>query len=506
MSAYHDSLEQLASSGCLKGTRKTQIEAIMRWIESEGKKKPTFLVLGPAGSGKMSLLNTITQICKQKGCYAAGFFFSGSDATRNTTGRLMNTIIYQIAVAIPQLQPYISHVIAADSTILSRSLDSKKDTLLLEPLRQFRLDFPRFCPGSHSFVIVVDALDECGSLEDQHRVIAALAEISDGFPLVCLLSSRFNPHVEHEISTTLTARIEDRVILGKDGDAERADIRAYLCASIDRIRDKHAFGQRIPREWLLESDLETLVRNSGGQFIYASTVVRYIELPDHNPYERLQYVLGISTKPGEDPFAALDALYRALLSSVKPDNLAAAIEILGIQLVSSNSQFWTPLAMIYIFDFNKHFRSLDGEIVLAPLASVLKYDDGHIVFYHRTFAEFLLDSTRSQEYYVQPLNWQKWIVSQFVPSFYDGLCQVTSVWFLVDIVYLIKEAKPGTDLHEAINDGIALITNHPKCLPSGGNFNLWPLVTHGFVRQLGFYISIDVGHHLMDQTSADFAL
>ena len=69
MSAYHDSNERSASSGCLKGTRKDQIEAIMKWIESAREKKPAFLVLGPAGSGKTSLLNNIAENCKSKGYY-----------------------------------------------------------------------------------------------------------------------------------------------------------------------------------------------------------------------------------------------------------------------------------------------------------------------------------------------------------------------------------------------------------------------------------------------------
>jgi len=67
MSAYHDSNERSASSGCLEGTRKDQIRAIMKWIESEGEKKLALLVLGPAGPGKTSLLYTFVENCKQQG-------------------------------------------------------------------------------------------------------------------------------------------------------------------------------------------------------------------------------------------------------------------------------------------------------------------------------------------------------------------------------------------------------------------------------------------------------
>src|SRR6266542_3112789 len=64
ISAYYDSNERSALSEYLEGTRQKQIGAIMRWIESEEGDKNTFLVLGQAGSGKTSLLNTIVGIQK----------------------------------------------------------------------------------------------------------------------------------------------------------------------------------------------------------------------------------------------------------------------------------------------------------------------------------------------------------------------------------------------------------------------------------------------------------
>ena len=486
----------------MPGTRLGQIERITNWIGMAGEKKPLFIVLGPAGSGKTALLNTMALTCTEKGYCVGSFFFSGTDADRNNDACLVSTITstYQIAEAIPELRPYVAQAIENQPSILYRSLESQARSLLLEPLRQLRCNYPAF--SFHPRVVIIDALDECGKLEDQGRVIAMLGEVlsDESFPFICLLSSRFNPHIEHEISTTLTAHIHDQVILGKDGDAERADIRTYLHANIDRIRKKHTFGNRIPKEWPLESDLETIVKRSGGQFIYASTVIQYVGSPKHNPHERLRYVFAISsTIVGEDPFAELDALYLALMSSV--ENLVAAIEILGVALVRSSSQFWMPELMKFFFDFNEHFRSLDGDIVLAPLASVLKYEDGCITFYHLSFAEFLLDSTRSQEYFVQLINWQKRIVSRLVPFFYDRLCRATPTsYLLLDTLYLIEEAKPGTDLHQAINDGIALVTNHPKRLPSVGNYNIWPFVTFGFVVQLQFNISIDVRSHPVDHT------
>ena len=63
-----------------------------------------------------------------------------------------------------------------------------------------------------------------------------------------------------------------------------------------------------------------------------------------------------------------------------------------------------------------------------------------------------------------------------------------------DVLHLIEEAKPGTDLHRAIDDGLALVVNH---LPSGGDFNIWPFVTSYFFDQLHFKILLDVCPHAL---------
>ena len=104
--------------------------------------------------------------------------------------------------------------------------------------------------------------------------------------------------------------------------------------------------------------------NPGGQFIYASTVIRYVKSPKHNPHERLRDILGISaTKSGEDPFAELDALYRVLMSSVV--NLSVAIEILGIHLDTQYREIQVQV---------QETLPLAGCGNRAPLASVLKYE------------------------------------------------------------------------------------------------------------------------------------
>ena len=436
VNAYYDSEKQPSSSECLHGTRSRQINMLMDWVEANKKERPLFVVLGPAGSGKSSLLRTVARMCEEKKYLAANFFFSGTDSTRNTLRCLINTIAYQIAEAIPELRPYVARSVHAEPSILSRSFESQTQRLLLNPLSQLRSEYSDF--SYHHRVIVIDAMDECLEVNEQRRFIFALSTVlkDKSFPFLCLLSTRFDRHIERNLTTILNPWIYGRMTLGGNEDDERGDIWTYLQANIGFIRKSHPFGTRIPDEWPLKSDLKAIVQKSGGQFIYASTVIRYVESPNHNPYEQLRYILGISTiKSGAGPFAELDALYRALMSSV--ENIETAIEILGIELVRTSSQFWTPRTLRLGFNFNKHLLSPDADIFLAPLASVLSCEHGKIKFYHLSFAEFLLDHTRSRKFVVHLKAWQRWIVSKLVLVFYDhGCMSIVSPFYYYPTVLL----------------------------------------------------------------------
>ena len=173
------------------------------------------------------------------------------------------------------------------------------------------------------------------------------------------------------------------------------DIERYLVDSFDKISLTHPLNKYIPPAWPTQDVLSTLVEKSSGQFIYAATVVKYISSYRHQPVRRLEIVLGTQPARNDLPFAELDALYLSLLSSI--EDVKAILRLLSV-LILTDLYPKTPQVVGV-------FMSLDpGEVqcLLLDLASVIECVDKYtpIRMLHASFPDFLLDQSRSEEYYI----------------------------------------------------------------------------------------------------------
>ncbi|KAF8997225.1 hypothetical protein BDQ17DRAFT_1203347, partial [Cyathus striatus] len=69
--------------------------------------------------------------------------------------------------------------------------------------------------------------------------------------------------------------------------------------------------------WPHPDSIEKLVRHSSGQFIYSSTVLKFISSSNHNPASQLEVMLGIWDTSDSSPLTDLDLLYQEIMSGVK---------------------------------------------------------------------------------------------------------------------------------------------------------------------------------------------
>jgi hypothetical protein len=151
---------------CLPGTRCELLNQIDKWTDSPHG-KCIFWLNGMAGTGKLTISQTIALRLKQKKSLGASFCFKRGEEDRGSGKRFFPTLILQLATSFPRLRNSIQKVIEDDPYISRRALGQQFNKRFLQPLHN--MDFDQ----TVTTTIVVDTLDECET-EVEIRVILRL--------------------------------------------------------------------------------------------------------------------------------------------------------------------------------------------------------------------------------------------------------------------------------------------------------------------------------------------
>ena len=395
--AFHNSDELYDAPKCHPHTRLAVLDEIMQWVgESESAREDFVLWLfGPAGAGKSAIAKRIAELANEKGLLIATFFFSRTSSARNTKNRLIATLAYQLALSIPDTRIHIEDAIERDPAIFKKNLQTQIDALLIKPLQSV----PSIHTGHFPKLIIIDGLDECN---DSQAQVAILDTISRSFPrhnlpIIFLIVSRPEIDLVAFFNSNEPLKETHRRLPLDNTYKPDEDIRLFFSDKFEYIKRTHPMRLTIPISWPTKQSLETLVRQSSGQFIYAATVVRFVESNRHQPTARLNIILGISPPGTLNPFAELDALYKHILSSV--DDLQLTLRVLSLYIVEP--QFATSLSTMS----PERFLSLEhGDIyrALIPLSSIVLYceSDGSVEVLHASLIDFLFDKRRSTIFHI----------------------------------------------------------------------------------------------------------
>ncbi|KAF8194544.1 hypothetical protein BJ912DRAFT_847736, partial [Pholiota molesta] len=395
--AFHDAAERGDPPKCHPDTRVALREEIMEWIQApETMRKLILWVYGPAGSGKTAIAQSIAEECIKRGLLAASFFFGRAAPGRNDTTRVIATIAYQISRFLPQIENHLFTAIENDPTIFSRTPAAQMRALVIEPLNSIlaALAGPIF--------VVLDGIDEIGSdAQSQATLLAvigmAISELQH-IPLRFLIASRPEYEIREAFDGPLLHSLMRPLELNSRYDPD-ADIELYFNSMFRQIHDKHLrLGTRLPSPWPSDRDVDHLVSKASGQFIFASTVIKFVDSARLNPARQLDIVTGLSAAGNETPFALLDALYRHILSSVA--NLPQVLEILMLLLLdpATDSSKLTVELIGELLGIEVRRALVDiHALVFVPPPT----DDSSVVrIHHASLFDFLVDRSRSQEYYI----------------------------------------------------------------------------------------------------------
>ena len=405
--AMHNSKERYDSPKCHPDTRKAVLSDITSWISDHSKKTCILWVSAPAGSGKSAILQQIAENYYNSGGLSASFFFSQTAMKRNSETFLIATLASQLATSIPATKPLIEGAIERDPSIFHRVLSEQMLRLVIYPLVYASLHPQSSAPWPT--LLVIDGLDECNGEKHQAEILRmrrmALLKLKSSLPtLYLLIASRPEPAIVSVFDDELSD-ITHRLVLDDSYHPDR-DIALFLRSSFaDIFRRRHArfpSMSSLPQPWPPEDVISFLVQKSSGQFVFAATVIRFIDVDRTIPTAQLQLILDIcgsvdSSNFATNPFALLDELYSHILES--SEETERAISILGAIFHLNGKQSPT-------LDFLQALLRLEHEditVVFWDLHSIVRIpvsDKDPIHFYHASLRDFLMDRHRSGNLYI----------------------------------------------------------------------------------------------------------
>ena len=379
----------------------------MRW--ASGEIYPETLVMwlyGDAGAGKSAIAQTLAE--RLGGLLLGSFFFSRNDSKRATHASLMATIAIQAATAVPDLKNLIATAVEQDPTIFEKKLETQLTSLLIEPINTLnnKPSASNSVPIPH--IIIIDGLDECTDPKIQRCILQIIPDAGRNcsIPLKILIASRAETEIVTTFNSDMLKSVSTRLALDASFKPDD-DIRYFLQKTFQGIKLTHPLKFTLEDPWPKSDVLDQLVQKSSGQFIYASTVAKYVSEARYPPAKRLNIVLGLQPPTSERdlPFAALDALYMHIFSSLLAENLQMTTLILGLLIIAKGTKHFSFTNA----DTTRSFLFLEAgdlESHLGDLAPVLEPPPTHsnifetIRITHASLADFLLDKRRSRKFHI----------------------------------------------------------------------------------------------------------
>ncbi|TFK17081.1 hypothetical protein FA15DRAFT_676320 [Coprinopsis marcescibilis] len=284
------------SQACLAETRANHIEELVSWVNHcpEGSHN-TYLLADAAGSGKTSLAHSVCQLLHSKGHLVASYFCRPKQGG-SIASQVLGAVIRGLLSINDQTRRCIGGMLLEDLTLATAS-----------PARQFDeiiIPVARGLPSKWPLVVVIDGLD--GALD-----IKLLTLLRDSLPS---LPSSFK--------FILMTRPEPQVMsfLDKSAHIRRA---SYSLAGVHNHRDldryiRHRVSRTTYGTSISEELLQAFVERTEGVFLWAATVINYLEIA-FNPILQLEALVkpkASLTTNTTGPTERLDEIYSVILSKL----------------------------------------------------------------------------------------------------------------------------------------------------------------------------------------------
>lgn len=378
-----------ARRACTENTRVALISRLKQWANSDNS-SPIFWLSGMAGTGKSTVAYTLCEYWQKEGCLGASFFCSRDDEKARSRISIIPTIANQLLVLSKPFAQFIEQI---PIELVIPVTDGHVDSLLVQPWSSAIASQSEAQLPTKPTLIVIDALDEIENDQGSElikKLIQAVSSSNGLHGLKFFVTSRPHPQIVEECSS-----IDQRAVYHmEDIDPKEAsqDVHRFLEAELTDLPPVQ---------------LEHITSDSGGLFIYASTIVRYLRPPKlvlspNQKAKRLDMLKKTgnnATSPGSQYELLIDSLYKAILAEALPD-VGPEVEISKRVLycvVTTRQPLRTSDLAALVVDATEEpdpiavYNSLE----LFYAVMYMSPHDKCIYTFHKSFPDFILDPHRS---------------------------------------------------------------------------------------------------------------
>ncbi|KAG8711807.1 hypothetical protein FRC09_020396 [Ceratobasidium sp. 395] len=427
--------ESLGRVECTPNTRVELLEQLRTWACDNDAQK-IYWLNGMAGTGKTTIAYSLCEWLQSIQKLGASFFCSQRLPECRDVNKIVPSISYRLSLFSVPFRYALASVLQGDKDAHNQLLRKQFEALFVQPSREAKDTFPA------NVVIVIDALDECDDQGGVAMVITTLLSHAAELPVKFFVTSRPEPKIVEQMRKKEAEGVRLELRLHElQGTVVRQDIATYLTA-------------KLAPAGLSEAELSILVLQSGVLFIYAATVVRFLEFDDFSGCkQRLKLVLDASATSTNESDEALDELYTTILKTgleVKGLTRAekAARETVLRHVICARE----PLCLDVMAGLLQADSAMQVSTALRPLQSVVSVSEsGFIGALHESFPNYLLNPTRSGRFYCDPDRHHAQMAQQCfslikVPNPPFNICKLESS-------YMLDEEVP--DINERVDDAIS---------------------------------------------------
>jgi len=301
--------EQPTYAGCMPGTREGVLSKFITWVKNDPMS--IFWLAGMAGTGKTSIAVSLCRMLRNDPTVllGGGYFCSRSAGSiaRTDVRRVIPTLATLLADQSQEFAEALAVELGSDRRVGHKPVAEQINLLLRNPLAALT-------SSSRHIVFLIDALDECSSERELAELLRLLADFNCDVKVKFILTSRPELHIR---GTPISNPDHNTILQLHTISVEEvmSDIWLYVSGTL-----KYAAPDAT---WYANQDIEQLVELSGGLFIFASTVLKYILDPDDDDerQDRLRKAtstVGVRTAA----ISVIDKVYELVLNEAsRPDTV-----------------------------------------------------------------------------------------------------------------------------------------------------------------------------------------